>query len=309
MDLMRGISSIAIRYFLAVTQAGSFRRAADSLHVSASAIHRQVSMLEEELGLPLFERSRGRNQLKVTSAGAILLGHARTANGAFEQARSEIEALKGLRIGTVSLGAPEMFVYDFLPDFLVRFRKAHPGISFRVSIGTPKELTKQLMADDLELAIIYHPPARASIHVAAEVHKPNCIMVRTDHPLARRSSVRLAECASYPLVMPDDGTLARELYDTMLAKVEIEPNWIVTTTSYEMLRSMARAGLGIAIVSDYLAGSTKSPDVALIPLRDCPPATLACCTRTGRSLSVAATAFVTELREQFASLEAKRRRR
>ncbi len=305
-DLMRGISSSAIRYFLAVTQAGSFRRAADFLHVSASAIHRQVSLLERELAVPLFERSRGRNQLKVTSAGAILLAHARAATGAFEQARSEIEALKGLRIGTVSLGAPEMFVHDFLPAFLMQFRKAHPGISFRISIAAPKELTEQLMRDDIELAMIYHPPARASIQIAAQIHKPNCIMVRTDHPLAKRSSIRLAECAPYPLVMPEYGTLARELYDEMLAKASIDPDWIITTTSYEMLRSAARAGLGVAIVSDYLVSSTKSSDVALVPIRDCPPAILACCTRTGRNLSVAATAFIERLRERFAALGRKR---
>ena len=87
---MSGMPANAVRYFLAVNQAGTFRHASDLLHVSASAINRQISLLEMSLGAPVFERGRGRNKLKLTSAGKIFLAHARTAANAMEQARSEI---------------------------------------------------------------------------------------------------------------------------------------------------------------------------------------------------------------------------
>ena len=295
------MSSNAIRYFLAVVRAGSFRRAAELLHVSASAINRQISLLERDLGAPLFERSRGRNRLKVTSAGEILLVHARAATSALEEARAQIEALKGLRTGTITLGAPETFAPDFLPDFLMQFHKDHPGISFRISVATPLALAEQLMRDDIEVAMIYNPPVRAAIRVAAPAQKPTCLMVRADHPLAKRSSIKLAECAPYPLVMPEYGTRPRELYDEMLGKAHIEPSWIVTTNSYEMLRAVARAGLGAAIVSDYLVSRDRARDIVLVPIRDCPPAVVACCTRSGRELSVAASAFIERVRGLFAS--------
>lgn len=292
---MSGIPANALRYFLAVSQAGTFRHAASLLHVSASAINRQISLLEADLGDLLFERSRGRNKLRLTAAGQILLSHAKAMNGAMEQARSDIEALKGLRTGTISLGVPEMFVHHFLPEFLMRFTKEHPGISFRLSVGTPNELTEQLVRDDIEFAMIYHPPARSSINVVMELRRPNCVMIRSDHPLAKKKSVRLRDCEPYALVMPEYGTRARELYDAILAREHIEPKWNASTTSYEMLRSLARAGLGAAIVSDYLIANSNPSDVLLIPIRDCPPAILAGCTRAGRKLSVAATAFIDEL--------------
>ena len=296
------LSSNAIRYFLAVTQAGSFRRAADALHVSASAINRQISLLERDLGAPLFERSRGRNRLKVTSAGEILLLHARSASTALEQARAEIEGLKGLRVGTITLGAPETFAHDFLPDFLMQFHEAYPRISVRISVATPLALAEQLMRDDIEIGLIYNPPVRAAIKVVAQTQKPTCIMVRADHPLAKRASIRLADCAPYPLVMPEYGTRPRELYDEMLGKAQITPSWIVTTNSYEMLRAVARAGLGAAIISDYLVSRDKARDVVVVPIRDCPPSVVACCTRTGRTLSFAASVFVERVRELFANL-------
>lgn len=292
---MNRMPASALRYFLAVSQAGTFRHATKLLHVSASAINRQISLLEASLGTLLFERSRGRNKLKLTAAGDILLARANEVINTMDQARSEIEALKGLRTGTVSIGVPEMFVHHFLPDFLKKFSKEHPGISFKVSVDTPNMLTERLLRDEIEFAMIYHPPARSAIQVMFELSRPNCVMVRTDHPLASKKSVRLLDCAPFPLVMPEYGTRARELYDAILAREHIDPTWVVSTTSYEMLRSLARVGLGVAIVSGHLTNEPKSSDSVLIPIRDCPPAVLAGCSRTGRTLSVATSAFVDKL--------------
>lgn len=303
---MTTISSAAIRYFIAVSKAGSFRRTAQLLHVSASAINRQILLLEAELGVTLFERSRGRNVLRLTSAGEIFLSQARAATEALELAKSRIDALSGLRSGTISVGVPEMFVHHFLPGFLVDFRREFPGITFRVLVGTPNKLADLLVQDEIEIAIVYHPPLRRSIKVLAKIEQPNCIMVSTNHPLARLRAVRLAECVRFPLVMPEASTLARELYDRMLAGVDLEPSWVVTTDSYEMLRSMARAGLGVAIVSDYLVEENKPPGAVLVPLVDCPSAILACCARSGRDLSIAAWEFVARLRDAFEKLEAGR---
>ena len=305
-DLIRGVSSSAVRYFLGVAQAGSFRRAADLLHVSGSAIHRQIILLEQELGEELFERSRGRNQLKVTPAGAILLAHAREASGAFERALSEIKALKGLRIGTISLGAPEMFIYDFLPDCLMAFHKTHPGITFNILIDGAKELTEQLIRDEIDVAFIFNPPVRSSIQIGAQIRRPLCAVVSKDHPLAKRSSIQLPDCAQYPLLMPANGMSSRSTFDELFGKAAIEPDWIITTTSYEMLRSAARAGLGVAIITDYLVPRNRTDDVSVIPLRDCPPSVFACCTHAGRKLSVAASTFLEHSCKSFAAFDSRR---
>jgi DNA-binding transcriptional LysR family regulator len=208
-----------------------------------------------------------------------------------------------LRIGTISFGAPETFAHDFLPDFLLEFSKEYPNISFRISVATQHVLVEQLVRDDIEVAMIYNPPVRAALQVVAHIQKPTCVMARLDHPLAKRSSIRLADCAPYRLVMPEYGTRAREVYDEMLGKVTIEPQWSVTTTSYEMLRSMAHAGLGIAIVSDYVAARKRMDDVVFVPIRDCPPSIVACCVRSGRGLSAAATLFTERVTKLFGRLK------
>jgi len=298
----------SMRYFLAVARLGSFRRAGDSLHVASSAINRQISLLEADLGVKLFERSRGRNRLQMTAAGEIFLTHARAATNEMERARDQIEALKGLRGGTIYLGVAETFTRDFLPDFLSDFNQTMPRISFNITVATSPRLIELLAQDEIEIALAYNPGKQNEIHVATRLWQRTCMMMRADHPLARKASVRLSDYAQYPIALPAENTSMRELYDRILAKLRVAPRVTLVTSSYEMLRSAARVGLELAIVNEYLvsARDTTAKDVVFVPIVDpnIKPQELTCCVRTGRHLSVAATVFIERLKESFREFEA-----
>jgi DNA-binding transcriptional LysR family regulator len=294
----------ALRYFLEVADAGSFRRAADSLRVAASAVNRQISLLEADLQAPLFERSRGRSRLRLTAAGQILVRYGRAALGEVERARYEIGALRGLRAGNIVLGAPETFSNEFLPQFLTRFHAAYPRISFRVVVATTGQTIEHLLADDVEMALIYHAQLPASMDVMASLERERYVMMRADHPLARRRWVRLSDIARYPLIMPDYNIIgARDVYDRIFAKLRVKPNVVLTTTSYNLLRSAAQVGLGIAVVNEYLdpLREDRGPDIAFVRIRDpvIRPQKLWCAIRRGRKLSVAALAFVDQIKAEF----------
>ena len=298
----------SLRYFLEVASAGSFRRAGDALHVAPSAINRQISLLEKSLGALLFERSRGRNRLRLTAAGEVLVQHAKTAMEGLERARMEIDHLKGLRSGNVVIGVPETFSRDFVPEFLAQFHRSYPGISFRVVMASSPQLLEMLLKDDIEIALVYNAVVDHQIQVNVELEQRTCIMVRSDHPLAKRSSVRLSDLADYPLVIPDHGTSMRALYDRIAAKLRPRPRSILTTSSYEMLRSAARTGLGVAIINDYLVADEHSQrEAVFVPIRDTivRPSVLSCCTRTGRRLSVAAMTLLERMKEALITLRGK----
>lgn len=104
----------SLRYFTAVARHGSIREAADDLHIAQSALSRQIHKLEEELGVPLLQRHpRG---ITLTSAGEIFLRYARSSLSQVEKVRSELDALKGLRRGTIVIHAIESLV----PHLLLR---------------------------------------------------------------------------------------------------------------------------------------------------------------------------------------------
>ncbi len=300
----------ALRYFLEVAEAGSFRRAADSLRVAASAINRQISLLEADLHAPLFERSRGRSRLRLTAAGQILVRYGRAAMDEVEHARYEIEALRGLRAGNIVLGVPETFSREFLPQFLARFHAAYPRISFRVLVATTSRTIELALADEVEVALLYHANLPAAMEVMASLERARYLMLRADHPLATRRWVRLADIAEYPMIVPDYGIIgARDVYDRVFSKLRTKPKIVLTTDSYELMRSAAQVGLGVAIVNEYLAPlrAEREPDVAFVRIRDSVvrPQKLWCSIRRGRKLSVAALAFVDRIKAEFQAIERK----
>ena len=109
-----------LRYVDEVARAGSIRKAADVLHVTASAVNRRIMDLEEELGAPLFERRpRG---VRLTAAGELFVRYIREQTGDVERMKSQIEDLKGLRRGTVRIACSQALALDFLPREIAAYR-------------------------------------------------------------------------------------------------------------------------------------------------------------------------------------------
>lgn len=288
----------SLRYFYEVAQAGSFRRAAEHTHVAASAINRQVKNLEEDVGALLFERGRGRSGLKLTAAGEIFIHHLKRAMGELSAARTEVDALRGLQRGTVNFGVNEGFSRELLPQMLAEFHKLHPGVNYEVRVESSPRLVELALADEIDFALGYNPPAHAGLTILAKRDVGSCVMVPRKHPLAKRSWVRLTECAAYDIVMPDASLALRDTLDQMFARVGMKPRAVLTTNSYELMRSAASAGLGIAILSQYIFGrDPHHPDAAFVPIRDPRIRTqvLVCCTRAGRHLSVASLSLIAEI--------------
>lgn len=297
------ISATGVRYFAEVNRRGSFRAAAEHLVVASSAISRQIALLEEELGAPVFERGRGRSALRLTAAGEILMQYASSMENEMQRVQSEIEALRGLRKGHVRIGVPESFTRDFFPDFLASFSRRYPRITFQVEVaGTPR-LLDLVIAGELDATLTFNPPPMANIEHIFERMLATCVLVPRGHPLADRTSVRLSDCAEYGMALPGLATSAKRVYDEMFAKAKIRPHALLVSNSHEMLRAVAMQGMGIAILNAHL-NEKASPRATYryVPIRDprVKPQRLTVGVRQGRSLPVAAATFVDSLLQTLA---------
>ncbi len=294
---------LSLRYFHEVARAGSFRKASDQIHVAASAINRHVKYLEEEMGTLLFERGKGRAGLKLTAAGEVLQYRLKRAMAELGAARTEVNALLGLDQGTVNMGVNEAIWRELLPGVLASFRKAHPGVTHRAIVGSSPRLIEQLLADEIDLALAFNPRPHPDVTFAVRHHAQTCILVRRNHPLAKRRTVRLSDCAGYDLVMPDESLALRATLDTVFAQADVTPRTVLTTNSYEVMLSAAESGLGIAILSQQLFRTkTAKSSMVFIPLRDAgiPAQVVACCVRKGRPLSTASHAMVGAIEKALA---------
>jgi DNA-binding transcriptional LysR family regulator len=296
------VSSTALRYFAEVHRRGSFRAAAENLFVAPSAVSRRVALLEEQLDAPLFERGRGRTRLKLTAAGELVIQYVRNSENELQQVRSSIEALKGMRKGAVRFGVPETFSRHFIPNFLARFNKIYPRITFHVEVSSTPTLAQMLVSDELDAICGFNAPPMADLLTVFERTLRTCIVVSHDHPLASRQSVRLSDCAGHAIALPDESISVKPIFDEMFAKAKLRPQPVLTSNSYEMLRSVSVAGMSIAMVNEHMRyPDDGSPDYRYIPIRDprVKPQRFALCVRRGRSLSVAAHSFIEHLHKDL----------
>src|ERR1043166_8570334 len=137
-----------LRYVDEVARAGSIRKAADQLNVTASAVNRRIMDLEEELGAQLFERRpRG---VRLTSAGEVFVHYLRQQSGDVERMKSQIEDLKGLRRGTVRIACSQALALDFLPREIAAYRAKFPLVQFDVKVFDHERAMATLAAYEVE---------------------------------------------------------------------------------------------------------------------------------------------------------------
>lgn len=287
------VGSATLRYFSEVAERGSFRAAAESLRIAASAINRQVSHLETDLGVKLFERARGRAGLQLTEAGRILQFRLRSAINELRIANDEIIALQGLERGHVTIGINDVVVNAILPDVIRNFHRTHPNITLGIRADSARGLVSRLKDGDIDFAVGYNFSSEAELSYVESVPLKMYLIVSPDNPLAARSSVTLSDLGGYNLILPDGSGFLRQKFDFAFrgSKMQIKP--IVETNSLELIHSLVECGVGISIVTGRAQRDEGRARLIHVEINDAllSQGVLACCKLPDRSLSPAAAAF------------------
>jgi len=242
------LQDTAVRYFLEVVRSGSVSEAAARLHVSPSAVSRQVAALEDLLCVPLFDRRpRG---MAPSAAGELLAAHAR--RGALEADRvvSDIQALQGLRTGRVRLCSSAGFAIEFLPRVIALFRTQYPGIQFHLRVVSPAAVTTAVLHGDADIGLTYSRSAERDITVQHREASPVIAIMRPDHALAHLPSVTLAQMHSYPIALPELDNTVRQLFDIGCSQRNLVFEPALVCNHFEALTHFVLHGGGLSISGD-----------------------------------------------------------
>ncbi|MDB5533870.1 MAG: putative transcriptional regulator, LysR family [Hyphomicrobiales bacterium] len=296
------LHSTLLRYVDEIARCGSIRKAALKLNVASSAVNRQLLSLEADLGTPIFER--GPRRVRLTSAGEILIHHIRRTLQDAQRAKSEIEDLKGIRRGEVSVAIIEGAATELLTEVLKDFRTRYPSIRFLVRV-LPSELVPEVVGrGDADLGLAFNvPPMRGIRRIASTVLSVGVVM-RPDHPLAKAKRIRLIDCLQYPICLADRSISAGQLIDRALIEsaATIEP--FVVCNSAEILRAMVLEGLGITFKSSVgLKRDIREKRLVFRHLEKAPSQHLTLIEKSGRKLPVAANVLGEALRHAIISLK------
>lgn len=296
-----------LRSFQEVARHGSVRRAAEHLHVTASAIDRQILKLEQEMGVALFERqSRG---MRLTAAGEVLLVSTRKLQREVQSATAQIDALRGLRRGAASVMGLQFLAETLLPEVLTNLRRTHPQISYAAHTGTSGAITKAVIDGDADIGICHSPPAGLPLTIELAVPMRLGVVFAPRHPLATAGApdapVRMRDCLAYPLVLPQTGMELRALIDAARPRTMPAFQPAVETNSMVLLKSLLVRGAGIGFLSNAdVAQETRAGTLHYRSIKDSQATAQSLCliTRSGRVLPVAVQLFMAAVQPALQAL-------
>ena len=291
-----------IGYVDLAARLGSIRKAAEQLHIASTAVNRSILALERELGTPLFERlPRG---VRLTAAGELFVAHARNTASDYDRVRSEIEALRGLRRGTIKIGAIEAVAPAWLPDLVATFQQRHPGVQFQVHVDGSEGIVTALVGDGIEVGITFNAPVHPDVQIVASCQQRLLAVLAKDHPLAGRDSVRPHECAEYPIALAEPSRGGRQVVDGMLRRNDLRVVPALVSNSFELMEAYCLRRNAVFFQLAVAATRTElSSTLFAIPVSDKNlSGVLALCVHRGRQLNVAASAFVERARETMTAL-------
>jgi DNA-binding transcriptional LysR family regulator len=230
----------------AVAQTGSFTSAGQQLHLSQSAVSRQILLLEEELKEQLFLRL-GR-KIRITPAGTTLLGLSERMFEDLERTRASILDNQRSVSGTVRLvGGMTVCLYVF-PPLLKAFRKEHPAVEVKLTPGATPRLVRQLRTGGADLGLLTLPiddPNLVSIPVMRE---ELMLVTAPTHPLAKRRQITPRDLIGQPFVLFEAGSNSRKTIEEFFVREQIAPKVVTETENVEIIKALVMVGMGMAIL-------------------------------------------------------------
>ena len=252
---------IQLRTFVAVADNGGVARAAARLHLTQSAASRQISALEIELGVPLFDRVGRRVQL--TSEGEDLLRRSRRLLGDAEALGERARALKTGQTGLLRVGATPQVIENLLADFLASYRRRYPDIEVNLVEDGGAQLPSRLERGDVHLAIMpasdqgFHRRLLYPMHLLAVLPK--------EHYLGGRTLLEIRELADEPLLLLRSGFATVVWFEAACHVAHIKPRVLLHSAAPHTLIALARSGYGIAVVPSQMMRNPRE-GVRTVPL-------------------------------------------
>ncbi|NAW68186.1 HTH-type transcriptional regulator CysB [Vibrio sp. V27_P1S3P104] len=237
---------------------------AESLYTSQPGISKQVRLLEDELGIQIFERS-GKHLTQVTHAGQEVIRIATEILARTESIKSVAAEHTHPEMGTLNISTTHTQARYALPDVIKGFTARYPKVSLHMHQGTPSQMSEAIAKGIANFAI-----ATEALHLYQDAimlpcyHWNRSIVVPHDHPLAQKASVTIEDVAAYPLVTYVFGFTGRSELDTAFNRVGLHPRVVFTATDADVIKTYVRMGVGIGVIASMAIDKEQDTDLVAI---------------------------------------------
>lgn len=282
-----------LQYAIQIAAEKNFSRAAEKLHIAQPSLSQQLSKMEKELGVLLFQRST--NSVELTYAGSQFVEKAQRILDMVEQLRKEMEDISQMRKGKLVVGSLPITGSHILPLVLPVFQSRYPEIEIVLTEDTSAHLEELTAQGKTDLSMLSLPLLDSSLSCEVLLEEEVCLAVPPSHPLSGTSSatVALASLAEEPFIVLKRGQGFRQIAVDLCAKAGFTPNIVFESSNIETVQSLVAAGMGVAFVPEMITRSQRSRFIPqYLHLEGRPYRTLVIAHKKGRYLSKAAQAFL-----------------
>lgn len=274
--------------FLAVAENTSFRKAADRLHVSLPAVSMQVKQLEEQLGVPLLQRTT--RKVELTREGEQLVISLRRAMAELDGALMGIRQAANALQGHLVFACVPTVAGTRLPALLVDFARRHPGISVGVRELAQPDLLEAVRRREVDFGIGPVPDRTGDLHCEPLFTEPIVALMKASHPAAGKAGVSLHELSKGSVLRLGASGFRKQLA-SVLEQEGLAPDLQYEFTHVSTMVAMVEAGLGVGILPSIAAPPSRTLKAVRL-VRPAMTRTLAVITIRGHRLSPAAARFV-----------------
>lgn len=235
-----------LKVFEAVATHLSYTRAAEALFLSQPAVSMQIRQLEENVGLPLFEKIGKKTEL--TEAGRELHRYGRSIFDQLEEMEEVLESLKGLNRGRLDIAVASTVNY-FAPKALSAFSRLYPKVKLTLEVTNRKNLTQMLAQNKKDLVLMGRPPEGVDLEAEPFMDNPLVVIASPEHPLAAEKEISHKKLAKETFLIREPGSGTRLAMEQFFKERNIKIIQGMQMTRNEAIKQGVRAGMGLGIVS------------------------------------------------------------
>lgn len=295
-----------LQYALQIAAEKNFSRAAEKLHIAQPSLSQQLSKLEKELGVLLFQRNT--NSVELTHAGSAFMEKARMILDMVGQLEREMEDISEMKKGKLNVGSLPITGSHVLPRVLPLFQSRFPGIEIHLMEDTTKVLEHLTASGQADISLLTLPVMDANLSWEPLSDEEILLAVPPSHPLAAGETAAgelgtagIADLRDEAFIVLKRGQGFRQIAMELCRSSGFEPRIVFESSNIETVQSLVAAGMGIAFVPSMIAlGHGTSFRPVYLHLKERPCRTLVAAYRRGRYISKAAESFMDVMREVMA---------
>ena len=286
-----------LKYLVSIAEEGTFTAAADKLFISQSALSQQVKSMEEELGVPLFDRSR--NRLQFTEAGELLHQRAKRIVKEVDEAKTAIDELEELYRGTLKIGVVQTVNAYLVPQVVSAFSSQFPNVRLKVHELSAPQVEEKLHGHELDLGISFNPADYLDLTFEELFEEELLFIVNEQHPLAGKAWIDVKTLDKQKLVLLPEGYCTRRIWDRSAEQAGINPEVQIEMNTIGGLLSALQDNISTGTILPALTMKMKAAEqLNSVKLKNpTPQRTVGILWRNGGHRSIASQKFIEILKE------------